>query len=120
LWHLLDGLPCITRHVWCHSLPNNYNNIFLCQFQTNIWASQLVTITESAHRIYMHIGQYSYFIEDNLICLIFHKNFHSTFIIQVDTFTFVTPCIDVVGYQRFRGPCCLCLQGKVHSAGNMT
>jgi hypothetical protein len=30
---------------------------------------------------------------------------------QVEVFWFVTPCSVVVGYQRFRGPCCLHLQG---------
>jgi hypothetical protein len=28
-------------------------------------------------------------------------------------FWVVTPCIDVVGYQRFGGPCCLHLHGEV-------
>jgi len=28
---------------------------------------------------------------------------------QVEVFWVVTPCNVVVGYQRFRGPCCFCL-----------
>jgi len=32
---------------------------------------------------------------------------------QVDILWVVTPCSFVVGYQRFRGPCCLHLQGEV-------
>jgi hypothetical protein len=32
---------------------------------------------------------------------------------QVDVFCIVTPCNVVVGYQCFRGPCCLHLQGEV-------
>jgi hypothetical protein len=30
---------------------------------------------------------------------------------QVEVFRIVTPCSVVVGYQRFRGPCCVHLQG---------
>jgi hypothetical protein len=30
---------------------------------------------------------------------------------QVEVFWIVTPCIVVVGYRRFRGPCCLHLLG---------
>jgi hypothetical protein len=33
--------------------------------------------------------------------------------IQVVVFGVVTPCSDVVGYQRFGGPCCVHLQGEV-------
>jgi hypothetical protein len=33
--------------------------------------------------------------------------------IQVQVFWVVTPCNDVVGYQRFRNPCCLHLQGMM-------
>jgi len=32
---------------------------------------------------------------------------------QVEVFWVVTPCSVVVGYQSFRGPCCLHLQGEV-------
>jgi len=32
--------------------------------------------------------------------------------IEVEVFWVVTPCNVVVGYQRFRGPCCLHLQGE--------
>jgi hypothetical protein len=32
------------------------------------------------------------------------------FQVQVEDFWVVTPCNDVVGYQRFEGPCCLHLQ----------
>jgi hypothetical protein len=32
---------------------------------------------------------------------------------QVEVFSVVTPCSVVVGYQRFRGPYCLHLQGGV-------
>jgi hypothetical protein len=32
----------------------------------------------------------------------------------------VTPCIVVVGYKRFRGPCCLHLQGEVASNMDLT
>jgi len=32
---------------------------------------------------------------------------------QVEVFWVVTPCSVVVRYQRFRGPCCLHLQGEV-------
>jgi hypothetical protein len=32
--------------------------------------------------------------------------------IQVEVLWVVTPCSDVVGYQRFEGPCCLHLQGE--------
>jgi hypothetical protein len=31
--------------------------------------------------------------------------------IQVMALWVVTPCSDIVGYQHFRGPCCLQLQG---------
>jgi len=31
---------------------------------------------------------------------------------QVEVFWVVTPCSDVAGYQRFRGPCCIHLQGE--------
>jgi hypothetical protein len=34
-------------------------------------------------------------------------------IFQVEVFWFLTPCSVVVGYQRFRGPCCIHLQGDV-------
>jgi len=33
--------------------------------------------------------------------------------IQVVIFWVVTPCNDVVGYQRFGGPCCLHLQNTI-------
>jgi hypothetical protein len=33
--------------------------------------------------------------------------------IQVEIFRVVMPCSVVVGYQRFRGSCCLHLQGEV-------
>jgi hypothetical protein len=33
--------------------------------------------------------------------------------IQVEAFWVVTPCSVAVGYQRFRGPCCLHLQGEM-------
>jgi hypothetical protein len=33
--------------------------------------------------------------------------------IQVVVFWVVTPCSDVIGYQRFGGPCCLHRQGEV-------
>jgi hypothetical protein len=36
--------------------------------------------------------------------------------LQVVVFWVVTPCIVVVGYQRFRGPCCLHLQGEIEAA----
>jgi hypothetical protein len=36
--------------------------------------------------------------------------------IQVVVFWVMTPCSDVVGYQRFGGPCCLHLQGEVSEA----
>jgi hypothetical protein len=32
--------------------------------------------------------------------------------IQVEVFWVLTPCVVMVGYQRFRGPCCLHLQGQ--------
>jgi len=32
----------------------------------------------------------------------------------------MTPCSDVVGYQRFEGPCCLHLQGEVNSVHILT
>jgi len=32
---------------------------------------------------------------------------------EVVVFCIVMPCSDVVGYQRFRGPYCFCLQGEV-------
>jgi len=32
-------------------------------------------------------------------------------------FWFVTPCIVVIGYLHFRGPCCLHFQGKVAGTG---
>jgi hypothetical protein len=35
--------------------------------------------------------------------------------IQVEVVWVVTPCKVVVGYQRFRGPCCLHLQGEVNT-----
>jgi hypothetical protein len=37
--------------------------------------------------------------------------------VQMEFFLVVTPCSVVVGYQRFRGPCCLHLQGEVVSVG---
>jgi hypothetical protein len=33
---------------------------------------------------------------------------------QIEVLWIVTPCIFVVGYQRFGGPCCLHLQGKIY------
>jgi hypothetical protein len=35
---------------------------------------------------------------------------------QVAVFWVVTPCSDVVGYQRFGGPYCLYFQGKMSGA----
>jgi hypothetical protein len=35
--------------------------------------------------------------------------------IHAQVLRFVTPCSFVVGYHRFRGPCCLHLQGEVTS-----
>jgi len=35
-----------------------------------------------------------------------------TVIFQIEVFWVVTPCSDVVGYQRFRDPYCLHLQGE--------
>jgi len=32
--------------------------------------------------------------------------------IQVEVIWVVTPCSDMVGYERFGGPCCLHLQGE--------
>jgi hypothetical protein len=43
---------------------------------------------------------------------------YMTVMIQVEVFWVVTPCSTVVGYQYFRGPCCLHLQGEVHGAGS--
>jgi len=40
--------------------------------------------------------------------------------IQVAVFCVMTPCSDVVGYQNFRGPCCLHLKGEVNSARKWT
>jgi len=37
-------------------------------------------------------------------------------IFQVEVFCVVTPCSIVVGYQRYKGPCCLYLQGEVKMA----
>jgi hypothetical protein len=34
--------------------------------------------------------------------------------IQIEILWVVTPCSVVVGYQRFRGPCCLHLQGELN------
>jgi hypothetical protein len=34
---------------------------------------------------------------------------------QVEVFWVVTLCSAVIGYQRFRGPCCLHLHGEVKS-----
>jgi hypothetical protein len=36
-----------------------------------------------------------------------------TVMFQVEVFWVVMPCNVVVGYQCFRGPCCLHLQGEV-------
>jgi len=33
---------------------------------------------------------------------------NQTTCVKVPVFWVVTPCRDVVGYQHFRGPCCLC------------
>jgi hypothetical protein len=41
------------------------------------------------------------------------SNFEQTFVhITVEDFRVVTPCSDVVGYQRFGAPCFLHLQGE--------
>jgi hypothetical protein len=40
-------------------------------------------------------------------------------ICQVEVFWIVTQHNVVVGYQHFRGPCCLHLEGKVNGAGEM-
>jgi hypothetical protein len=40
------------------------------------------------------------------------ETFTAVMFLQVEVFWVVTPCIDVVGYQRFRGPYCLHLQGE--------
>jgi hypothetical protein len=37
--------------------------------------------------------------------------------IQEEVFWIVTPCRVVVRYQRFKGPCCLHLQGEVKMGG---
>jgi len=37
---------------------------------------------------------------------------------QVEVFWVVTPCIVVVGYQSFGGPCCLHLQGDGRQHGS--
>jgi len=34
---------------------------------------------------------------------------------QTELFWIVTPCSVVVGYQRFRAPCCLQLKGEVQN-----
>jgi len=34
--------------------------------------------------------------------------------IQVEALWVMTPCSDVVGYQRFRGTCCLHFRGEVY------
>jgi hypothetical protein len=39
---------------------------------------------------------------------------------QVDVFWIVTPCSVVVGYQRFRGPCCLHFQCEVQTSNLIT
>jgi hypothetical protein len=36
---------------------------------------------------------------------------------QVQVFWVMMLCNVVVGYQHFRGPCCLCLQGEVAGVG---
>jgi hypothetical protein len=41
------------------------------------------------------------------------QNFTQLLMMQVEVFWVVTPYSVVVGYQRFRGPCCLHLQGEV-------
>jgi hypothetical protein len=38
-------------------------------------------------------------------------------IIQDEVFWVVTLCNVMIGYQRFRGPCCLLLQGEVNGIG---
>jgi hypothetical protein len=35
-------------------------------------------------------------------------------VLQYMVFWVMTMCNDVVGYQCFRGPCCLCLKGEVN------
>jgi len=44
-----------------------------------------------------------------------HDSFETSMevMFQVEVFWVVTPCSEVVGYQRFRGPCCIHLQGEV-------
>jgi hypothetical protein len=37
--------------------------------------------------------------------------------IQIEVFWFVTVCTVEIGYQHFRGPCCLHLQGDVTGMG---
>jgi len=37
--------------------------------------------------------------------------------LQVEVFCVLTPCSDVAGYKRFRGPRCLHLQGEVAGMG---
>jgi len=37
--------------------------------------------------------------------------------IQVEVFWVVMPCSIAVGYQHFRGPCCLHLQGEATGDG---
>jgi hypothetical protein len=39
---------------------------------------------------------------------------------QVEVFWVVTPCSVLVGYQRFRVPCCLHLQGEVGGSQNQS
>jgi hypothetical protein len=51
------------------------------------------------------------------------ENYRSTLItvetaklqIKVEVLCFVMPCSVTVGYQRFRGPCCLHLQGELQT-----
>jgi len=53
-----------------------------------------------------------------LCILIFDVNFEAftAVMFQVKVFWDVTPCSVLVGYQRFRGPCCLHLQGEVKAS----
>jgi len=44
-----------------------------------------------------------HYTEENTLC----RNLIKTITSQVAVFCIVTPCGDVVGYQRFGRPCCL-------------
>jgi hypothetical protein len=66
--------------------------------------------------VFHHVTAYSALDKSRIPYLnffIYHRK-KEEYNFQVMVFWVMTLCSDVVGYQCFSGPCCLCLQGEVN------